>query len=276
MQSFSLDQQNRQMAVLSSEIRQMERNKQQLTDDIDRLNTSKKAAFAEATNSTKDLQRRSEQLTIKIEKQRKEAEFIQQQYDDTVRLNREYPLQAKREADQILSDAKQTADNMERTALAIKDEAERLLYEAKGKEEEISIAQGQLNTDRAKLEEDTKTYLQLVKEWRENGDTRQQLKEQRDNEIIELEKSIALLTETKTILTRDNNGLQNRMQIDQQDINRRVADVGIREAAQENLKRMLDKQKYDQQQENILIKDRQGQLDRAIAEWQQKGVILND
>jgi hypothetical protein len=275
MQSLSLDQQNRQMAVLSSELRQMERNKQELASDIDRLNTSKKAAFAEATNSTKDLQRRSDQLTIKIEKLREEAEFIQQQYDDTVRLNREYPLQAKREADQILSDAKQTADNMERTALAVKDEAERLLYEAKGKEDEIAVAQGQLNTDRAKLEEDTKTYLQLVKEWRENGEIRQQLKEQHNNEIVELEKKIEALMETKSILTRDNNSLQNRMQIDQQDINRRVADVRIRETAQENLKRMLDKQKHDQEQENILIKDRQGQLDRAIVEWQQKGVILN-
>lgn len=269
-----LAQQNSQLALLSAEIRKLERKKDLLIEELERLSIQTRTAYTEAEKQGKDLKKRHLQLQDRIETLRPEVAELEKTYEETKFANQEYPRRVRREADERLKAAQELAQHVEEEVVARKRLAEEAQEEAYQHEARVKKKEELLLAEKQKLLDDRALFMDEKETWEKGFDNRLYTINVHTDTITALQKTIERLSEHKKEIEKANTQLLTFMKQTEDEYTKRVMSLELRESATRNRSTMLDKQKNDQDIRETLILDRQGQLDRAIKEWHQKGVSI--
>ena len=269
-----MDYLRQQQLQLQSEVRLLEKQKNDLIYESERADVSASQQQKQFNKIIDDLTHRRDDLTAEIERLREGLELLTDSYTSAKKS-----LVALREAQMTdikkeLESAKATAQMITDQALLKKHEAQKLLEDTKTEEERLRAWDKQLtdknnnlriNTDllntkiagdKAKQTELENTFATLTEKI--TGATREFT--QLDIKLIKLRETIA----TQTV----ENDRQHKL------LDARVSEIDIQEKAITNKENMLNLKEEELKTEAIVLKDRRETLERAIAEYRAKGVTI--
>lgn len=268
------DFQNRQKLILNSEIRLIEKQKKEAQEDLDRMEKARKTEFTQTTQEIKVLTFKRNQLLEEVERLRDSIGTLNDAYNKS-KENIETFLKThmeltKKDADKILTDAKEK-EIITNNKLV---EADSLLTQNQNTQKQLSFEH-----ERLKLQQEEHRAaiiaLDTQKEAQKKEDTNWEIRLNGLQKVKrELEESIAALQDSRKELDNyiviHNREITARIEKAQQ--KEREAQVKMTEALQKE--QVLSQKERKLNEENILLKDRQGQLERAIAEMRGKGVKI--
>ncbi len=264
----------RQQLVLQHEIRILEKQKEDISRDLNQIEASKKAEYTQYTQQIKDLQKRRNDLMEQVEKLKEAMGLITQTYTEAKQSLEKYREEQLKDVEVIVENAKEKARVM---TISANKESIRLAEE----KEELSIAQQQLKESSAALGILNKRYLEKKEKLDKSIETFAAAIDQRKDALYDLDIQVNKLTSQQDDLLAKNKELQERIASDLQQIETKWENVRKKEREIEHLDIaskqrtiMLDKRLEDVQNEERAIKDRRETLERAIEEMRGKGVKI--
>lgn len=267
-----MDPANRQHQVLNLEIRQLERRKTELTDSLERLDVSHKQAFDQHNQQIKGLTKTRDQLTEKIEGLRTFYETLTSNYEQAKKDLQEYKDRELKDANTRLESIRTLSSTIEQKALDKQTAADEYKLAVERKETQLDQWAKTIQQEYDKFIGSKQAFEEIRNEWYRTDSQREEEFKQFSIKLVKLKEEVQELETIQSRQKQEIDAANLRSQLREQDFRERVTALEIREKANGNLKTLLDKQKKDQEDENIRIRDRQGQLQRAIEEWRAKGV----
>lgn len=268
------DQQNRQKFILTSEIRMLEKQKRELLSDVERMDSSKKEEYKQFTTEIRQLTLRRAELTEQIERLREGMSTLTEAYTKAKEGMESYAkvrqVDIEAEAQQIIKNAK----IIETEALSKHTEADKLVtdYTERKKhltfeEEMLTIHRNEHQTNVVTLTTQRESFQKEKEGWelRLQGfeDTRSQL----EKEITALE---SRKDEIMKQLTKDQEIIASNLHLAEE--KNKQADhnlISIRQREE-----VLTKREGELADSQRLLKDQRETLNRAVAEFRQKGVQI--
>lgn len=268
------DSQLRQQQSLLHEIRLLEKQKRDLQSELEHGEATRKEEFRQSLQQIKGLTKRRNDLQEEVNKSRDTLTILTEAYDQSKAGMDEYIKKhladAHKEAQTVVASAKITEAN----ALERLREAE--ILEKNNEEKSMTLALKETTNEAIARENDaTRITLDLRRE------DDMKLHQRSEEALFELEKTkqrlegeVANLKEMKTTLVADITAMR-------EDSARKEQLLEAKEDALIQFKTsLMQKEEVMTLQEKgltereLLLKDRQGTLDRAIAEFREKGVKI--
>lgn len=269
-----MDNQQRQKYIIEQDIRLLEKNKQKTEQEMQRLESVSGQQRLQYNQEIKDLTKRRDDLTKQVDELREITSTLGAAYTQAKEDLQKYKEQEMVDANIQLNTVRQQAKDLGDQALKDRTEAQTLLLDAQTKKqrldewEKVLMTADQKNRDqsaaleakRVLQDEDTKKHAGIIetleKQAAELTTQIEQLNTQKGQLSQEIQLKYAEMTKKEQFLQEKE---EKQRQVTQQ---------------QANTAELQAKTAKDLEDREILLKDRQGQLDRAVDEMRGKGAQI--
>lgn len=271
---LDLGQQNRQVYILNADIRQLERKKKILSEELERLDASHNAAFKQHLQEIKDLTKRRDDLMVKVKEQKDAYETLTATYQKAKSDLDEYRDKQLADTSRELEQTRQLAEAIEKRATDKQAEVEKRERSANEEDVRLSTWATTLEETSQKLRT-TKHNLDTAKgEWEADQSSRDILHGQLTQKIDKLKEELSDLERQRGEQQTAFKNAAGAQALREHKLTEREQKADILDRELSNRQQMLDNQKKQQDEEGIRIQDRWGQIERAIAEYRAKGVVI--
>lgn len=263
-----------QTTNLQGDIRLLTKRRDDMQREMERMDVSRSEQSRQRRIEIDQLTRQRNELTEQVEAKKQLLETLTQNYEQAKTDLETYKDHELKQANKRLEEIRTLAATIEDNAAA-KDLAAGEKKRAVDNYERQLTQWSQLLSDEwEKLKGAREAFEDVRNEWYRTAAQREEDLRQSGVKLATLKEEIQQLEVKRGQLEQDIADRQIRQGLKEQDYNQRVLALEIREKAQDNLKTSLAKQKKDQEEENIRIRDRWGQIERGIAEYRAKGVVI--
>lgn len=269
-----MEPQLRQRLILEAEIRALEKRKSEISFDLERLDSSHKETITQNTQQIKELTTRKNDLIEQVDKYKETLEALTAAYDSAKESLTDFKNKQLADLKKTIDESNKIAEVTREEARLLKAEAESLLKSSNEKEADLKLKEDALLI---KIEDHMCASHEMQKRLIDDNERHEKIILTLTNtqtEIEQLKKSIITLQEEEKSLSIKTKEQKEKIEAEQHLLNDKIAANNILGKTLDNRARILDQQADNQSNEAILLKDRQAQLERAIDEWRQKGVVI--
>lgn len=260
--------------VLQGDIRLLTKKRNELQHEMERLDVSRSEQSRQRRIEIDQLTRQRDELTALVDAKKLLLEALTQNYEKAKQDLETYKDHELAQANKRLEEIRTLAATIEDNAIAKERTVEEKKRTVDNHERQLNQWAQLLSDEWEKLKGARAAFEEVRDEWYRTTNQREEDLRQSGIKLATLKEEIQELETKKgqieTVIAEKQVGQLEK----EQEYTKRLEAIEIREKAQNNLQQTLAQQKKEQEEENIRIRDRWGQIERGIAEYRAKGVKI--
>jgi hypothetical protein len=264
----------RQQYILTHEIRLLEKRKTELQSEIDRTNVSWGEELKQHNSQIIDLTKRKQALIEQVEKLREGVSLLTTTYQKAKEDIEKYTKTKMDDLTEEIRVARELVLGLKLEAEAHMAEAEKFREAVVLREEKVITREQLADTRASALARDLAELERKKKSADEFARLAAESLQRNTEEEEKIKQSIRILTEQRV-------SLEHKIKVDTLSLQAREDCVHEAEAAAERQKvanrqqaDILRRKEEELLEREVLLKDRQGQLERAVVEYRARGVVI--